>query len=58
MWDFSFQNDHVIEAGRLDLVVIDKKRRTYKIIDFAAPGDSRIEEKEKEEIEKYQELYH
>ena len=32
------------------------KERTCKIIDFAVPGDSRIEEKEKDKIEKYQEL--
>ena len=32
-----------------------KKRRTCKIIDFAVSGDSRIEENEQEEIEKYQE---
>ena len=56
MWDFSIQTDHVIEAQRPDLVVVDKKDRSCKIIDFAVPRDSRIEEKEKEKIEKYQEL--
>ena len=56
MWDFSIQTDHVIEARRLDLAVVDKKRRTCKIIDFAVSGDSRIEEKEREKIEKYQDL--
>ena len=56
MWDFSIQTDHVIEARRPDLVVVDKKERSSKIIDFAVPGDSRIEEKEKDKIEKYQEL--
>ena len=56
MWDFSIQTDHVIEARRPDLVVVDKKERSCKIIDFAVPGDSRIEEKEKDKIEKYQEL--
>ena len=55
MWDFSIQTDHVTEARRPDLVVIDKKERSCKIIDFAVPGDSRIEEK-KDKIEKYQEL--
>ena len=44
LWDFSIQNDHVIEALRPHLVVVDKKRRTCKIIDFSVPGDSRIEE--------------
>ena len=55
-WDFSIQTDHVIEALRPDLVVVDKKERSCKIIDFAVPGDSRIEEKEKDKIEKYQDL--
>ena len=54
MWDFSIQNDHVIEARRPDLVVVDKKERICKIIDFAVPGDSRIEGKEKDKIEKHQ----
>jgi len=56
LWDFSIQTDHVIEARRPDLVVVDKKKRTCKIIDFAVPGDSRIEDKEKEKVEKYQDL--
>ena len=55
LWDFSIQTDHVIEAWRPDLVVVEKKERSWKIIDFAVPGD-RIEEKEKDKIEKYQDL--
>ena len=56
MWDFSIQTDHVIEPRRQDLVVVDKKERSVKIIDFAVPGDSRIQEIEKDKIEKYQDL--
>ena len=56
MWNFSIQTDHVIEARRPDLLVVDKKERNCKIIDFAVPGDSRTEEKEKDKIEKDQEL--
>ena len=56
LWDFSIQTDHVIEARRPDLVVVDKKERSYKIIDFAVHGDSRIEEKEKDKIEKNEDL--
>ena len=55
MWDFDIQTDHVVEARRSDLVVVDKER-SCKIFDFAVPGDSRIEEKEKDKIEKYQDL--
>ena len=43
LWDFSIQIDHVIEARRPDLVVVDKER-SCKIIDFAVLGDSMIEE--------------
>ena len=50
MWHFSIQTDHVIEAQRPDLVVVDKKDRSCKIIDFAVPGDSGIAEKEKDKI--------
>ena len=56
MWYFSIQTDHIIEAQRRDLVVVDKKERICKIIDFAVPGGSRIEEKEKDKSEKYQDL--
>ena len=53
--DFTIQTDHVIESQRTDLVVVDKER-SCKIIDFAVPGDSMIEKKEKRKIEKYQDL--
>ena len=48
MWDFSIQTDHVKEDRRLNLVAVDKKGRSCKVIDFAVPGDSRIEKKEKD----------
>ena len=51
LWDFSVQTDHVKEAWRPDLVLVDKKERSYKIIYLAEPGASRIEEKEKDQIE-------
>ena len=56
MWDFIIQTNHVIEAPRPDLVLVDKKEIICKIIDFAVPRDIRIEEKEKEKIEKDQAL--
>ena len=37
LWDFRIQKDHFIEAWILDLVAVDKKRRTCKINDFAVP---------------------
>ena len=56
LWDFSIQTDHAVEAWRPNLLVVNKKERSCKIIDFAVPGDSRIEEKEKDKIENYQGL--
>ena len=61
MWDFSIQTDHVIEVQRPDLVVVDKKERSCRIIDLAVPGGSRIVEKEllrkrMNKIEQYQDL--
>ena len=50
MWDFSIQTDHVIEAWRPDLVLVDKKERISKMIDFAVPGDSRIEKEKDRKI--------
>ena len=38
------------------MVVVDKKERSCKKTDLAVPGDSRIEKKEKDKIEKYQDL--
>ena len=56
MWDFSIPTNHVIEAPRPDLIVVDKKERSCKFIDFAVLEDSRTEEKEKDKIKKYQDL--
>ena len=56
LWDFSIQSDHVIEARRPDLAVVDKKEKSCKIIDFAVPGDKRIEVNEKDKKEKYQDF--
>ena len=56
LWDFSIQTDHVIEARRPDLVILDKKQKACKIVDFAVPADSRIITKELEKIEKYQDF--
>ena len=51
MWDSSIKTDHVIETWKPDLAAVDKRGKC-KIIDFAVPRDSRIEEMEKEKIEK------
>ena len=45
-WDFDIQTDHLIPARRPDLIIINKKKRICKIVDFAVPVDNRINLKE------------
>ena len=56
IWDINIQCDNVIEARRPDLILVDKKAKSYVIIGVAIPGDCRIHEKEIEKIGKYQKL--
>ena len=56
LWDFPIQTDHVIEARRPDMIIVDKKNNKCQIIDFAVPFDTRVAAKEKEKIFKYQDL--
>ena len=56
LWDFDIHTDHLIPARRLDLIIINKKKRTWKIVDFAVPADHRIKLKESEKKDKYLDL--
>ena len=56
LWDVNIQCDHVIEARRPDIVVVNKSESKCIIIDIAVLGDSRTGEKEKEKLEKYKDL--
>ena len=56
LWDFNIQTDKEIQARRPDLVAVNGKDNQCFIIDIAVPNDSEIFEKEKEKIEKYQDL--
>ena len=55
LWDFEVQTDHHIEARRPDLIIVDKERNTCQIVDFAIPGDHRVEmnEGKKREISRF-----
>ena len=55
-WDFSIQTNHQLEHKRPDLAEVDKQQAVCQIIDVAVPGDARVELKEKEKIDKYQDL--
>ena len=56
LWDFNIQTDHLIPARRPDLIIINKKKRICKIVDFAVPADHRINLKESEKKDKYLDL--
>ena len=56
LWDINIRCDNLIEARRPDLIVTDKKEQKGIIIDIAVPTDVRVEEKEKEKVEEYQDL--
>ena len=58
LWDFYIHTDNLISARRPDLIIINKnkKKRIYKIVVFAVPGDHRIKLKEGEKKGKYLDL--
>ena len=55
-WDFSIQTEHVIQARRLYIIIVEKNSNKCQSIDFAVRYDSRVDKKEKEKLLKYQEL--
>ena len=56
LWGFDIQADHLISARRPNLIIINKKKKTCKIVDFAVPADHRIKLKECEKKDKYLDL--
>ena len=52
----NIQCDNIIVERRPDIVIVNKMEKTAIITDVATPGDKRIIDKEKEKIEKYQNL--
>ena len=53
LWNFNLQTDHLIPARRPDLMIINKKHKICKIVNFAVPADHRINLKECEKKDKY-----
>ena len=57
LWDFNIQTDNQVPARIPELIIIsNKKRRIFKIVDFAVPADHRINLKECERKDKYLDL--
>ena len=50
------QTDHLISAGRQDLVIVNKKKKNCQNVDFAVPADLRVKLKESEKKNKYLDL--
>ena len=53
LWD---TNDLLILARSPDIMLINKKKRTFYLVDFAVPRDHREKIKESEGIDKYLDL--
>ena len=56
LWGMTVQCDHVIEARRPDIVVVEKERNKTIIVDIASLWDHRVYENEGEKIDKYRDL--
>ena len=56
LWDFDIHTDHLISDRRPGLIIINKMKRTCKIVDFAVPADNRIKLKEYEKKDNYLDL--
>ena len=56
LWEFDIQTYHLLSARRPDLLIINKKKRICKIVDFTVSADLRIKLKECEKKDKYHNL--
>ena len=56
LWDYDVRTDHRIQARKPDLIVVNKENQKVQLIDVAIPWDTRVVEKAREKIEKYQDL--
>ena len=56
LWDFNIQTDKHVTSNRPDIVIVDKKEKSLKLIDVSIPNDINIVSKKIEKIEKYANL--
>ena len=56
LWDFNIQTDNLIPARKPELIIINKRKRICKIVDFVVPADHIINLKESEKKDKYIDL--
>ena len=56
LWDFKIQTDHLILTRRSKLVMINKKKKTCRIMDCTVSANHRLKLKENERKDKYLDL--
>ena len=52
-WDRKVETPKALEANRPDLILIDKEKKHWCIIDFSVPNDVNVESKERDKVDKY-----
>ena len=52
-WDFAIQKNQLISARQSDLLLVKNKKRTCRMVDFAAQVDHGVKLKESENENKY-----
>jgi len=52
----NIQKDHAIEHRQPHIIVVDKDNKRALLIDIALHADARVEEKEQEKMDRYQDL--
>ena len=56
LWHFEIQTDHLISAWRLDFIIINKKMRIFRSVNFFVPADHRVKMKENKKKDKHIDL--
>ena len=56
LWDFEIQTGHLILARRPDQEIVNKEKRTCRIVDFTVPADHSVKLKDNEKRDKYLDL--
>lgn len=56
LWDTSIQTDRMIRGRQTDIVLKGKELNQTWLIDILIPGERRVEDKEREKMEKYEAL--
>ena len=55
-WDYSIQTDRKIKLNKSDITVIDKREKTYKLVDVKILAEKNVSVAEFEKVSKYKDL--